>query len=51
MSRIQKIVIDADMIPVEGYVCLVTNHTVHKIKCGKNWGWLTGLDKEGNCDV
>lgn len=26
----------------------VTNHTIHKIKCGKNWGWLTGLDKEGN---
>lgn len=25
----------------------VTNHTIHKIKCGKNWGWLTGLDKEG----
>jgi len=24
----------------------VTNHTIHKIKCGKNWGWLTGLDKE-----
>ena len=25
----------------------VTNHTIHKIKSGKNWGWLTGLDKEG----
>lgn len=24
----------------------VTNHTIHKIKVGKNWGWLTGLDKE-----
>lgn len=21
----------------------VTNHTIHKIKSGKNWGWLTGL--------
>lgn len=25
----------------------VTNHTIHKIKNGKNWAWLTGLDKEG----
>jgi hypothetical protein len=25
----------------------VTNHTIHKIKCGKNWGWLTGLGEEG----
>lgn len=28
----------------------VTPHTIHKIKVGKNWGWLTGLDKEGSCD-
>ena len=25
-----------------------SNHVVHKIKCGKNWGWLTGLGKEGS---
>lgn len=24
----------------------VTNHTIHKIKSGKNWQWLTGLGKE-----
>lgn len=24
----------------------VTNHTIHKIKSGKNWAWLTGLGKE-----
>lgn len=22
----------------------ISNHTVHKIKVGKNWGWLTGLN-------
>lgn len=26
----------------------VSNHTIHKIKVGANWGWLTGLSKEGN---
>ncbi len=26
----------------------VSNHTIHKIKCGKNWSWLTGLGKEGS---
>ena len=24
----------------------VSYHAIHKIKCGKNWSWLTGLDKE-----
>jgi len=23
----------------------VTNHTIHRIKMGKNWGWLTGLNQ------
>lgn len=27
----------------------VTNHTIHKIKMGKNWGWLTGLNQGGDC--
>lgn len=26
----------------------VTNHTIHKIKSGRNWGWLTGLGEEEN---
>lgn len=25
----------------------VTIHTIHKIKMGKNWGWLTGLNQGG----
>lgn len=24
----------------------VSNHAIHKIKCGANWGWLTGFVKE-----
>lgn len=24
----------------------VSNHVIHKIKVGKNWGWLTGLNQE-----
>lgn len=28
---------------IDGEKFNVTNHTVHKIKCGDNWSWFTGI--------